>query len=981
MMRTTLFVGLCCALSAPAAADFPHTTLTLGKFCKSTSSLVSCSSRRNVQRADSLTGYKPVTGLEFAVAESGDRDGFIELAEAEKQKDLQTLLQDYINELLGYKKPEKKPETEAEKKPENGAEKAAEEKADAPAAGDASNNATIALSVTSLEDYFKTREGWGTGEGHDVKAPLASGAVSPLPKLEAIPFPETNAVEPIKQEERALPELTAVPKDEIDNALSGLFSERESWTSGSAAPSEAPSETPAAAAGASDNPTLEGTGNLKKYFEIRDSWKQSSAPEAETSATKAASAQDAAPSGESIGNALSDLFKTRESWGSEPAKSYRSGALKIETPMTILGTASLTDFLAQRDSWGTGPAATAIAAPLAAGAPERFVQAQAPAVAPGPAADTIVNEYEDPPLPKPSLVSQADIVRARNALLDERAAWGTEPTVAQSTVTGNLASYIERRERWGQGPEPKAVAAPLAAGASRKLALAAAVASQGSDAAPIINDAGALPMPAVSAVSNDSIQTALTELLATREGWGSEPKLSSARFAGDLDRYIARREAWGNGPKAKPVKAPLAAGASRKLKLAKAAPKAGGKPTIINETEERPLPQLTPVSASAITASLSDLLAAREGWGSAPVISEARVAGDLNAFMARRDRWGAGPKAKPIRAPLAKGASRKLKLVKAAPVADQKPVIINETPATPLPAPTAVDSATITTAMKELLATRGNWGTEPSLSGTRFAGDLNRYFARRDAWGTGPRARRIRAPLAKGASRRLKLAKTRVAPKGKPPIVHEAEARPLPQVASVAPTKLSDALKSLLETRTSWGTEPTLAGTSSIVTGSTGTITTLSDYLAMRDKWQNADAGTPVKVAAVGQATPSNTAGLNSCKDDLSKLSGNRSILFGNNSAELDPSSNAILDKVVETINACGETALIIEGHTDSVGSGDLNMKLSQARAQSVLEYLANAGVSRTRLEAVGFGESKPIASNATRKSRALNRRIEFAIK
>lgn len=981
MMRTTLLVGLCCALSAPAAAEFPHTTLTLGQFCKSTTSLVSCSSRRNVQTADSLTGFKPVVGLEFAIDEPGNRDAYIELAEAEKQKDIQTLLQDYISELLGYKKPEKKADKDAEKKPENEAEKAVEKKADAPAGGDASNNATVALPVTSLEEYFKTREGWGTSEAQEVKAPLASGAVSPLPKLEAMPFPETNTVEPVKQEDRALPELTAVPKDEIDKALAGLFSERESWSSGSVPPPKETSDEPASAESDSDNPMVDGTGDLKKYFEIRDSWKQGSATESETPAAKSASSQEATPSGESVSDALSDLFKTRESWGTTPSKTYRSGELKTNSPMTIVGTASLTDFLAQRDSWGTGPAATSIAAPLAAGAPERFVQAKAPKVAPGPAADTIVNEYEDAPLPKPSLVSQADIVRARNALLDERATWGTEPTVAQNTVTGNLASYIARRERWGQGPQPRPVAAPLAAGASRKLALATVVASQGSDAEPIINDAAALPMPAVNSVPNDNIKTALTELFATRESWGTEPELSTARFAGDLNRYIARREAWGNGPKAKVVKAPLAAGASRKLKLAKAAAKSDGKPPIINETEERPLPQVTPVSTETITASLKDLLTEREGWGSEPVIGEARVAGDLNAFIARRERWGTGPKAKLVKAPLAKGAPRKLALVKAAPVGDETPVIINETPETPLPAPTAVDSATITSAMKELFATRDSWGTEPSLSAPRFAGDLNRYFARRDAWGTGPRARPVRAPLAKGASRRLKLAKTRVAPKGKPPIVHEAEARPLPQLAAVAPTTLSDALKSLFATRTSWGTEPTPGGTSSIVTGSTGTVTTLGDYLAMRDKWQNADAGTPVKVAAVGNAARANTASLNTCKDDLRKLSGNRSILFGNNSAELDPSSNTILDKVVETINACGEKALVIEGHTDSVGSDDLNMKLSQARAQSVLEYLASAGVNRSRLEAVGFGETKPVASNSSRKSRALNRRIEFSIK
>lgn len=71
---------------------------------------------------------------------------------------------------------------------------------------------------------------------------------------------------------------------------------------------------------------------------------------------------------------------------------------------------------------------------------------------------------------------------------------------------------------------------------------------------------------------------------------------------------------------------------------------------------------------------------------------------------------------------------------------------------------------------------------------------------------------------------------------------------------------------------------------------------------------------------------------------------------------------------------------LLIEGHTDSVGNGAMNQVLSLKRANSVAEYLAKkGGFQRSMMETVGLGESKPVASNKTRKGRALNRRVEIA--
>ncbi|MEM0899706.1 MAG: OmpA family protein, partial [Pseudomonadota bacterium] len=69
-----------------------------------------------------------------------------------------------------------------------------------------------------------------------------------------------------------------------------------------------------------------------------------------------------------------------------------------------------------------------------------------------------------------------------------------------------------------------------------------------------------------------------------------------------------------------------------------------------------------------------------------------------------------------------------------------------------------------------------------------------------------------------------------------------------------------------------------------------------------------------------------------------------------------------------------------VEGHTDSRGSRSLNQGLSDSRANAVRDYLVNAGVSADRLQAQGFGEANPIASNQTPEGRAQNRRIELTV-
>jgi outer membrane protein OmpA-like peptidoglycan-associated protein len=103
-----------------------------------------------------------------------------------------------------------------------------------------------------------------------------------------------------------------------------------------------------------------------------------------------------------------------------------------------------------------------------------------------------------------------------------------------------------------------------------------------------------------------------------------------------------------------------------------------------------------------------------------------------------------------------------------------------------------------------------------------------------------------------------------------------------------------------------------------------------------------------------------------------------RGVNFESGSAAITPDSYAILDEVVKSLKAYPEVRVEIAGHTDNVGAEEYNMGLSQRRAESVKQYLMNAGISADRLVARGYGETSPIASNATPAGRADNRRIEF---
>jgi outer membrane protein OmpA-like peptidoglycan-associated protein len=100
-------------------------------------------------------------------------------------------------------------------------------------------------------------------------------------------------------------------------------------------------------------------------------------------------------------------------------------------------------------------------------------------------------------------------------------------------------------------------------------------------------------------------------------------------------------------------------------------------------------------------------------------------------------------------------------------------------------------------------------------------------------------------------------------------------------------------------------------------------------------------------------------------------------VLFDFDKSNLRPEADAILAPVLEMLQRDPALSVDIEGHADWMGSDDYNIRLSQRRAQAVVEWLVARGIARERLNAVGKGEREPIASNETAEGRQLNRRVE----
>ncbi len=673
-----------------------------------------------------------------------------------------------------------------------------------------------------------------------------------------------------------------------------------------------------------------------------------------------------------LADAMKQLLAEREGWLKVPAKS-------ASTSYAMLPTTKMDNLFAVREAWGKGAAPKKVAAPLAAGAvsPLPSGDFEAPK---GFTGEPKVNSVQPTSVAQLTPVPQAQIDDAMRELLATRKSWGTEPSKAGTAAASGSAGYavlpttsvadlFAAREAWGMG-KAKKVVAPLATGAYSPLPSENFELPKGFEGEATVSALKSTPVAQLTPVPQAQIDDAMKKLLATRESWGTEPSKAGTAAASGSAGYavlptthvadlFAAREAWGMGT-AKKVAAPLAAGVKSPLPSGdfKVPEGFSGEPTV-HALKSTPVAQLTPIPQDQLADAMKKLMAEREGWMKAPaksansgyaVLPTTNVA---NLFAAR-DAWGMGT-AKKVAAPLAAGVKSPL------PSGDFKvpegfsgEPTVHALKSTPVAQLTPVPQAQIDNAMKKLLATRESWGTDPSKGGTVAGGGSAGYavlpttnvadlFAVREAWGMG-KSKKVAAPLAAGVKSPLPSGDFKV-PEGfsGEPIVHALKSTPVAQLMPVPQAQIDDTMKKLLATRESWGTKPSKAG-------------------------------------AAAAPAPQRSAEAADCEAKLRDAASKGVILFASSSANLSARSNATLDALAKVAKGCSKGRIRVEGHTDSTGRASFNKTLSERRAMAVANYLTKAGVKKDRVEAVGYGQEKPVASNNTAQGRAKNRRIEFTV-
>jgi len=115
------------------------------------------------------------------------------------------------------------------------------------------------------------------------------------------------------------------------------------------------------------------------------------------------------------------------------------------------------------------------------------------------------------------------------------------------------------------------------------------------------------------------------------------------------------------------------------------------------------------------------------------------------------------------------------------------------------------------------------------------------------------------------------------------------------------------------------------------------------------------------------------------CQQEFDGFLATQQIEFATSSARIEPSSYSLLAMLAAIARNC-EANIQVIGHTDGEGDRRKNIALSRERAASVKLYLVRSGVAKDRIEAIGYGESRPIADNKTAAGREQNRRIEFRV-
>lgn len=166
-----------------------------------------------------------------------------------------------------------------------------------------------------------------------------------------------------------------------------------------------------------------------------------------------------------------------------------------------------------------------------------------------------------------------------------------------------------------------------------------------------------------------------------------------------------------------------------------------------------------------------------------------------------------------------------------------------------------------------------------------------------------------------------------------------------------------------------------------ILRGSSGSEETTSDLSRILAGYLGGAANFEIDVTYEPSLVPvTGTLSPQQCLERVNAVQAERKITFDAGSVEINAAAGEILDALAEVLRECPDVEFEIGGHTDDQGREDMNLNLSQARADAVLNGLLARRVLTSNLTAEGYGETRPIADNETEEGREANRRIEFML-
>ena len=153
------------------------------------------------------------------------------------------------------------------------------------------------------------------------------------------------------------------------------------------------------------------------------------------------------------------------------------------------------------------------------------------------------------------------------------------------------------------------------------------------------------------------------------------------------------------------------------------------------------------------------------------------------------------------------------------------------------------------------------------------------------------------------------------------------------------------------------------------------------DRTGLADAAATAEAPTPETAEPGAAESEPLEPAASSCRQRLDDLLAGRSVRFDIGKSEVPAESYGLLDRLADLAGACPSVGFRIVGHASSTGGAERNQQISEARADAVRAYLIGKGMAEARLSTVGYGQTRPAASNATAAGRAENRRVEITVR